>query len=284
MDRRKFASLNRSLNAILRQYETNLTLVVDNYLLAEVIVFQDQQPAYMITDWLNFCITKSCKSLLAIQILLKFKFSEDVLIILRSVYENYLSMVYILNHPENIDDFIQKPVGVKVGSYIHPKKGDRTNFRIIIDPETKEELPYGIGVSTRAKGSLYKSDFDLFMQIYAYLSELVHPHFMSSGNYRNEKKRRVSYTYSCSDLNLIFEAKFLTTYIFTLLLAEVFEIESNELEIPEMSKMRKTIIRGYEICSSVIELWSCEESNKEITYAMRSRLKEIQIKDWFLNW
>ena len=161
-NRRKLGGIKRSLSAILGRYESILTLIVDGYLMAEVIAFNDHQAAYKIRDWLNFCITKSCKSLLAIQILIEFKLGEDSLIILRSVYENYLSLVYVLNHPERISDFIDKPIGVKFGKLKHPQKGNRINFRKVFDTNTKEMLPYGIRFSELAKGSLYKSDYNLF--------------------------------------------------------------------------------------------------------------------------
>jgi hypothetical protein len=282
MNKRELGGIKRSMSTILGRYESLLTLIVDRYLMAEVLAFNDDQIANKIRDLLNFCITKSCKSLIAIQLLLEFRFGEDCLIILRSIYENYLSIVYILKHPERIDDFIEKPLGVKFGSLIHPKQGQRTNFRKVLDPKTNEMFPYGISFSELAKGSLYESDFGLFQHLYSFLSEMVHPHFISSGSYRSEKTH---YLYSYSSLVQIFNAKFLSVYLFTIILVEVFEIESDELEIQELSRMRKDVIKGYNISYSAINfLLHNNQIEKDIASSMLLRLEEIKKKKWFSNW
>ena len=110
---------------------------------------------------------------------------------------------------------------------------------------------------------------------------MVHPRFISSGSYRAEKRQ---YLYSYTNLTQILAAKFLSVYLYTLFLAEVFEIESDELEMMELSKMRKDVIKGYNISFSAINLLSYEQIEKNLATAMLQRLEEITKKDWFLNW
>src|SRR5438270_8961999 len=88
-------NLVRRLSKRLEKQVTLCQTFVDNYSIAKAIYFDNfKNRTFIVNDFLHFCFTKSCKSLIAVETLLKTHCSEDALIILRSVYENYIHITY----------------------------------------------------------------------------------------------------------------------------------------------------------------------------------------------
>ena len=73
-------------------------------------------------DYIYYCFTKSCRSLISSVVLAKKCLNEDCLIILRTVYENYLHMSHTLNEPEKIQEYVVQTVGLRVGSYSYKRE------------------------------------------------------------------------------------------------------------------------------------------------------------------
>jgi hypothetical protein len=67
-------------------------------------------------DFEYFAFTKSTKTLMSIRELLKMDHNEDALMLVQSIFENYLATRYAHEYSQNYDDFIFNPMGVALGS------------------------------------------------------------------------------------------------------------------------------------------------------------------------
>lgn len=228
-------SLARRLSNRLEKQITLCQTFVDNYSVAKAIYFDDfKNRDFIVNDFLHFCFAKSCKSLLAVEALIKIHCSEDALIILRSAYENYIHITYLLNHPESIDEFVQKKVGLHTGTfkYAETSRG-KINRRNIIDSETNELLPFGVSNMRMLEGSRHSLDCEVYNVMYPFLSEHVHTHMMASGSYR-DRTVQWKYTYSRGANDL--QALTLSVYISVLLLNEAVDFEAVDIKFRKLVK------------------------------------------------
>src|SRR5687767_11875300 len=104
----------------LRRTSNGMCAVVDRHAIAQAIVHDTYREDYVTNDFFYYCITKSAKSLLAINHLLEKGLGEDAQILLRSAYENYLAISFLSANPERLDDLVDRKVGIFTGRYDHP--------------------------------------------------------------------------------------------------------------------------------------------------------------------
>jgi len=149
-------------------------------------------------DFVYFVLTKSCKTLSASMILTENLYSEDSQILIRSVYENYLSLKHLSKNMDDLYHFLTKTVGLAAGIYTHPisKKGNIQRTKLF-DPKTGETSNFGLSISRMAESMDSKNEQIVHKTLYPYLCELTHLNMMSSGNYRN--KEETKYTYRSSE-------------------------------------------------------------------------------------
>ncbi|RII31043.1 MAG: hypothetical protein CXR30_04365 [Geobacter sp.] len=205
----------------------------------------------LVNDFVYFCVTKSCRSLYAIKFLIEKKFAEDALIILRSIYENYLSSTYVIHNPTALEYFIYNRIGLGVGILEHPitPKGKR-DTRKVRNKNTEETSSLFLSISDLARGTGIAEDEELFSGLYNYLCQHTHSNMISSGSYRNDNN--TCYTYSPHDNTL--QARYYTTLVMALwaqsLLA--FPMLPKELKphiILMTQKAKKLLIRDINILS-----------------------------------
>lgn len=172
------AVLTVHLGAYIRIFQK----LVDEYGIAEVILWKSSQ--HVANDFLYFCVTRSCKTLMAVKTLILRGLPEDALILTRSLYENYVNIVYVLNNPEDIDHVARRKLGVSIGHYrfAQTPKG-KIDRRTVVDPESGEHLPFGLSLEKLAGGSRHIEDHDVHGLLYSYLSEYTHPNLVALGSY-----------------------------------------------------------------------------------------------------
>ncbi|MDZ7962823.1 MAG: DUF5677 domain-containing protein [Aulosira sp. DedQUE10] len=217
-------ALARLLTAFKRRLCSQICLfqeIVFEYGTADAVADDDFSQERIVHDYVFYCFTKACKTLMAVSLLLDNKLPEDAMILLRSVYESYLHIVYVLQNPNRIDDFVQKKIGLYVGRFKHPlsKKGDK-KFNQVIDSQTGEISTYGIGMSTLVSGSKYQFDKDVHKVMFPFMSEYTHPNMIASGNYREDD---IYYSYWQASNTL--QSAFFAVYISTLVLGEALAFE-----------------------------------------------------------
>jgi hypothetical protein len=206
----------------LQRANRTLCAIIDRYARAQAIAHDTYRDDYVTNDFFYYCLTKSTKSLIAINVLLENGLGEDAQILLRSVYESYLAISFLSANPGRVDDLVDRKVGVFAGRYLHPltSKGKKDR-RKIIDPRSGEILPFDVPIAEMAAKSKHSEDESIHWPLYAFLSEHCHPNFVASGNYRANNE--IYYTYR-SRFQLL-QAGIYGVYVVALMLAEVKEFE-----------------------------------------------------------
>jgi hypothetical protein len=199
-------------------------------------------------DYIYYCFTKSTRSIFAAIELAKKNFSEDSLIILRTVYESYLHIAHTLYNPNKVYEYVFHTVGLSTGKYVFKKRQNGTlNYKRILDSSTQKEFDYGTSTGTMAKYSFNSCDTAVHKDIYHYLSEHTHPNMLASGNYRSWEKLH----YSAEPLSMRIETPFWILYIIYILgdALYYYHFNINEwnvedltlLEINEFTNLRKSM-------------------------------------------
>ena len=186
--------------------------LVDNH--AKPLALITGDPDLLLNDFVYFCVTKSCRSLRAILLLIDQRFEEDALILVRSIYENYLSSAYVIQTPTALEYFIYNRIGLGVGVLEHPitPKGKR-DPRKVRNKHTDEVSTLTLSISDLAKGTGIREDQEFFTSFYNYLCQHTHSNMISSGSYRTDDNCK--YTHCCHDTPL--QAKYYTTLVMALL-------------------------------------------------------------------
>jgi hypothetical protein len=139
-------------------------------------------------EYINFCITKTIKTLRGIRILLDNFMSDEALILCRSIYENFLHIAFIKKNPEKIDDLVKAKIGLRTGTHEYKKTNTgRLDKRIIVEKETSKEYESHISAYRMAESSRCHLDVELFNDLYRGLSEFTHPSIFSIDSYVSEK-------------------------------------------------------------------------------------------------
>ncbi|MDP2388570.1 MAG: DUF5677 domain-containing protein [Bacteroidota bacterium] len=221
-------------------------------------------------DLVLFGYTKSCKSLLASRILIENIYQEDAQIILRSVYETYLSLNYVYRNPNTIEHFTKKSIGVSAGLLQHPtnKHGKKIKNQII-NPDTNEVEAFGISIATLVSALPKNSEIKAHDIIYPYLCEHTHFNMISSGNYREPDHKKYTYiNYHSYDQPIIIQEYIML--IFLDLIVNDIKLDSTELtdEIRLLNQIGKTELINH------MNLMNLEDADKIFRQALIDRLKE----------
>ena len=175
-------------------------------------------------DYIYYCFTKSCRSLISSIMLAREGLKEDCLIILRTIYENYLHMAHTLNNPKKIQEYVVQTVGLSAGSYSYKLNKDRKyDYNKVVKNKNGKEYFHGTNNSFKSKESINSIDYKLHKTIYGYLSEYTHPNMLSSGNYRSINQE--NYTAFPKQLHL--ETPFFILYLTYLQLDAIYIYHSD---------------------------------------------------------
>ena len=131
---------------------------------------------YVVRDFVYFCITKVLKTFESIRCLLENSLGEDSLTLVRSAYESYLTIAFVIAHPSEINSFVAAEIRKKAGEIEFRRGKDGRRFRF--DPVTQQEFSV-YGPAAMAKRSPFPEDKQIYHWFYEYLSEFSHPNIMS---------------------------------------------------------------------------------------------------------
>lgn len=145
-------------------------------------------------DFCMFCTAKIARTVRALTLLQDNLMSEECYPLVRTTYEHYLAMAAVQADLSFLDDFLIKPLGLKVGTLAHPtsKKGIPI-FRDVMDVASGQRLGGIRSTPHWAASTGWAGDRELHDLVYGYLSEHIHPNMVASGNYRNETEDRFVY-------------------------------------------------------------------------------------------
>jgi tetratricopeptide (TPR) repeat protein len=216
----------------------------------------------VIYDYVFFCVTKSCKTLSVIESLLELGKPEDAQMLLYSVYRNYLSVAYLIRHPDSIEFFVKLPILVANGEIKRPVDDggviDATKFT-----NEKDILPLYPSLSTLLKGIANPEDVIVHNDyLDPQLSDHVYSNFMTSGNYRNAES--TWYRYNTNGVPT--QPILISAYLQVLLLKEIRNFVNEDKLTRQIDKFINECIPPL---SALIEFGNLEGSVKK---AMISRI------------
>lgn len=169
-----------------------------------------------------FCLTKTIKSMRALQLLTDKGFGEDGLVLVRSMLESYLHVAYLLKHSEKAEDLVAARIGLEIGTHFYRTnaKGN-IDYSCIIEKATGRMLDGKISIKTMAAGSPYSEDLDVYLGLYEYLSGFIHPDFRCSQTYVAHE----SLSFDHTKQSMYMEARALGLIIGTMILHALYASE-----------------------------------------------------------
>ena len=165
-----------------------------------------------------FCLTKSIRTMGAIESLTDEGFGEDALILIRSMFEAYLHVAYSLSCPDRAELLAQARVGLIAGTHRYLKSArGRTDFSRIEETASGRVLDVGIGFKAMAKASPFAGDIELYDTLYEFLSGYAHPDISAFPTYVDG----ATSTYEHSSRALFFEARTMALLVGVLFLQTI---------------------------------------------------------------
>lgn len=166
--------------------------IIKEYGVVKALRYNDfKRHDYRIHDFYFFCLTKAFKTLISAEILIHKGLSEDSQTLLRTAYECYIVNSYLNFDKSRIKELIDYKLGLQHGFIKHPKnRKGQPNRSKIIDPISGEELNFSLAINKMISNNGRAEDLVLHRFLFRHLSEHTHVNFMTSGNYRNEEKKR----------------------------------------------------------------------------------------------
>ncbi len=197
----------------------------------------------LISEYEYFIFTKSTKTLISIYQLLKLEQNEDAVILLRSIFEGYMSCRYFneaecyKDNPNSVyRDMIFNPINISLHNFsvsdgvIYSKKG--TEVGRLLNPSK-----FKIG-----------SDKKYFYDLYEYFSEHSHPNFANIHLYTEN----LNFKFDKSTNSLFI--RMLTVYIFTRLYEYIVTVEDEDfINSKNMLLAHKLVADSYKMLKCVID-------------------------------
>lgn len=171
-------------------------------------------------DYEYFALSKSLKTLVSIRTLLKSGQNEDAIILLRSIYENYLSCRFYNENPQEADEFIRNPIRLSMAFYNVNKNGEIVNRDNKVKGEIRNPSAFKLG-----------KDKSYFYVFYDFLSQFAHCNFSIYDCYLDSE-----YSYVINKVNYEVEARIFTLFVISKLFEHVVTVEGEEFYTLEFKK------------------------------------------------
>jgi hypothetical protein len=203
-------SLDKLLNRFIFEAKKFVWYAAFPYGLADLIK-ENVKSNKLTYDYEYFAFTKSTKTLFSIKELLKIDNNEDALMLVRSIFENYLSARYLNENPEKIDNFLMHPVMLAVSHYI-VDEGIILNRNKEIIGRIENPSNFKIG---KDKGYFY--DF------YGFLCTFSHSNFGISDCYLDH-----NFQFTLEKKNYLLLTRLFVIFVFTKIFEMVVTVEGED--------------------------------------------------------
>ncbi|MEH6948308.1 DUF5677 domain-containing protein [Bacillus sp. JJ634] len=221
--------------------------------------------------------TKSTKTLISIRNLLKQECNEDVLILARSIFENYLSCRYFQENDEKIDSFIANPLGLAL-AHFNIKINEETKVAEITN--RKNEV---VGILENPATFKMGSDKKYYYPFYDFLCTFAHCNFGVLECYIQENG-----VYTVNKVNYTELARLITIFTFSKIFEAVVTVEGEEfLDVRHKKRCYQLIIESIKLqeqaFDALIARYQTDEDElykhrnkrmREMLKAMKKSLKE----------
>lgn len=222
----------------------------------------------LIYDFEYFAFTKSTKTLKSIRTLLKDGHDEDAVVLVRSIFENYLSTRYL--HEENeenlLEEFIINPINVAFAFYNINDTGE------IINRDKQK-----VGEIRNPSRLKMGKDKKYYSKFYEVLSRYAHCNFGIIDHYKEDG------LYSIRKVNDNLLIRFYIIFVFTKLFELVVTVEGEDFPNKQVEKTYyKLVADSIELQSQVIDSLreyyanNDKEELKHYSKRMRDMLNEMK--------
>lgn len=216
-------------------------------------------------DFEYFSFTKSTKTLKSIRALLKHNYNEDVLILIRSIFENYLACRYFNENPDKYDEFIFNPINIALAYYNVLPNG-------IIVNRKKEE----VGRQENPSSFKMSKDKNYYYDFYDFLSRFAHCNFGVMDCFIDEKG-----LYSLEKVNYQILTRFFTIFTFAKLFEHVVTVEGEDfLDRRTEKACYKLVLDSNAYLEEIIdELIQTYNHNEEEAFIFRDKRMRKMLKE-----
>lgn len=133
-----------------------------------------------------FCMTRAMRTLMSLEVLADNFYGEDALCLVRSVYEGYLNIAYVLADFSRAKNLFSSKIGVRIGTHQYVKKQNgKTDWGKITDVKSGVSYRVDITFKEMAKDSFCDKDLAVYDFLYPMLSSYVHPSPQNISRYTN---------------------------------------------------------------------------------------------------
>ncbi|MED4632824.1 DUF5677 domain-containing protein [Peribacillus frigoritolerans] len=215
-------------------------------------------------EYFNF--TKSTKTLISISELLKMGNNEDVFILIRSMFENYLSSRYLNENENFIDQLITFPLNLFSAKYNVGENGEIIN-----------RAGEKVGELINPSGFKTGKDKNYYYKFYGFLSPFAHSNFGIVECYLD---KHLCFTVEKENYPLL--VRFFALFVFVKIFEHIVTVEGEDFIDPRTEKecyklVEDTIKFQDELIPVLIDEYkSNDEEVKFYNKRMREMLKEMR--------
>lgn len=203
---------------------------------------QEVNDTEFLRSYCYFILAKNLKTIKSIEVLTNSNLGEDAIILIRSIYENYLQILMVIYSPQQLHDELDAKIGLIQNLY-ERKKG---NFNTLIDKQTKKEVRFLTGIKRAILNPNTKiEDEAIYSYLYNFLSSFTHPDISTIGQYTSDEG------FTHVERNLITEAKLYLCLVNILLMSEladsslIDDVSLNDLKnfISEINPVLQSVLK-----------------------------------------
>lgn len=248
-------SLDKLLNRFLFQSKKFVECSAFPYGLLDIAAY-GKKSTKLTYDFEYFVFTKSTKTLKAIRELLKKGFNEDVFILVRSIFENYLSCRYLHENEDKIDEFIANPLNISLAHFN------------VISGEIYDKEKVKIGKITNTNEFKIGMDKRYYYDFYDILSRFTHCNFGVIESYVDNNS-----LFTIDEVGNEVLSRLCAVFVFTKLFELVVTVEGEEFIDNRTEKnCYKLVDDSLAIQSTVFDLCIQELSNANVDlYKFKNR-------------
>ncbi|MCC5910030.1 MAG: hypothetical protein JJT76_06295 [Clostridiaceae bacterium] len=225
----------------------------------------DSAKVRLVYDYEYFVFTKSTKTLRAIRELLNMEMNEDALILVRSMFEGYLSCRYLHENNDRLDDFIANPIKVSFAHFNINPSGEIVDREKNIKGKIINPSQFKTGMDKR-----YYYDF------YDYLSRFAHCNFSIIDSYIDENT-----TFTHKKIHNEIASRLFAVFVATKIFELVVTVEGEEFINKRAERNCYKLVKD----SLVLQEFVFEESIKELSVDINESIKYMskRLKEMFKN-
>lgn len=232
----------------------------------EIVGVKSEKLTY---DFEYFAFTKSTKTLMSIRQLLKENYNEDAMILIRSIFENYLACRYFNENGTKYDEFIFNPIQIALAHYNISVDGTIVNRK-------QEEVGKATGNPNTFKMG---KDKNYYYDYYDFLCRFAHCNFGVSHCFIEENGH-----YSVNKVNYVILVRFFTLFSFARLFEHVVTVEGEDFLNTTTEKACYQLVYDSiafleEIIEDLLEMYKHDENNEMLKFRnkrMRNMFKGMK--------